>query len=491
MSGKQTAVLVPTTLLTRQHFATFRSRFDRWPVRVDAISSLSTSSASKAILDDLRSGQVDIVIGTHALLSDRVQFKDLGLLIVDEEHRFGVKDKEKIKARRTEIDILTLTATPIPRTLNMAISGIRDMSIIETPPAERKSIETVISRFDDDIIVQAVERELARGGQVFFVHNMVANIDAMADYVQSICPNARVGVAHGQTSRKELERVMEQFLDRRSNVLVTSAIIGSGIDIASANTIIINRADKFGLADLYQLRGRVGRSKVRGYTLLLIPAVGQITKDAQKRLSAIKEYELRGAGFQMALRDMEIRGVGEILGHAQWGYVAAIGFELYQQMLKEAVDKLQGKPIIPELDPEIKIGLDAYIPDDYCPDQHLRLGLYKRLASATQEDIVKIHDELNDMYGPAPQPVKILLFIAEIRDMLKALRIRKLEREDSFLRLYFAHDTMVSIDTLIHMVRQKGGRMYPEGIAEIPIGDIYGLRDILRGLSEAHQGKDG
>ena len=491
MSGKQTAVLVPTTLLTRQHLATFRSRFDRWPVRVDAISSLSNSSASKAILDDLRAGQVDIVIGTHALLSDRVQFKDLGLLIVDEEHRFGVKDKEKIKARRTEIDILTLTATPIPRTLNMAISGIRDMSIIETPPVDRKSIETMISRFDDDIIVQAVERELARGGQVFFVHNMVANIDAMADYVQSICSNARVGVAHGQTSRKELERVMEQFLDRRINVLVTSAIIGSGIDIASANTIIINRADKFGLADLYQLRGRVGRSKVKGYTLLLIPAVGQITKDAQKRLSAIKEYELLGAGFQMALRDMEIRGVGEILGHAQWGYVAAIGFELYQQMLKEAVDKLQGKPIVPELDPEIKIELDAYIPDDYCPDQHLRLGLYKRLASATQEDIVKIHDELNDMYGPAPQPVKTLLFIAEIRDTLKALRIRKLEREDSFLRLYFAHDTMVSIDTLIHMVRQSGGRMYPEGIAEIPIGDMYGLRDILRGLSDAHQGKDG
>ncbi|HQP31231.1 MAG TPA: DEAD/DEAH box helicase, partial [Deltaproteobacteria bacterium] len=488
MNGKQAAILVPTTLLARQHLATFRARFERWPLRVEGLSSFGGTQSNKAVLADVAQGKVDVVIGTQTLLSDAVKFKDLGLLVIDEEHRFGVKDKEKIKSLRAEIDILTLTATPIPRTLNMAISGIRDMSIIETPPVDRKSIETVISRFDDDTIMQAVEREFARGGQVFFVHNQVANIEEMADYIQSICPHARVGVAHGQMCRRELERIMERFLDRRINLLVSSAIIGSGIDISTANTIIINRADKFGLADLYQLRGRVGRSKTRGYALLLIPAVGQITKDAHKRLSAIKEYESLGAGFQMALRDMEIRGVGDILGHAQWGQVTAIGFELYQQMLKEAVDTLRGVQTAPELDPEIRIDRDAYIPDEYCPDQHLRLGIYKRLSTASAQEITEIHDELFDMFGPVPGPLKTLLAIAEIRDLMRGLRIRKLEWEDALLKLYFAHDTMVNIEALVELVTKHGGRMAPEGLAELKAAKIEGVLAMLHGLNDRDKG---
>jgi transcription-repair coupling factor (superfamily II helicase) len=489
MSSKQVAVLVPTTLLARQHLITFRERLDQWPVRVEALSSMSSSTGNKEILAALAEGKVDIIIGTHALLSTRVKFKDLGLLVVDEEHRFGVRHKERIKSMRAEVDVLTLTATPIPRTLNMAISGLRDLSIIETPPAERKSIETVISRFDDEAITAAITKELLRGGQIFFVHNTVSTIDSMARHIQSLSPQARVGVAHGQMPRFKLNRVMGSFLDRSITVLVTSAIISSGIDIPSANTIIINRADKFGLADLYQLRGRVGRSKVKGYALLLLPEAGQITKDARKRLAAIKEYESLGAGFHMALRDMEIRGVGDILGKAQWGHVTAIGYELYQEMLKEAIDKLQGKETVPEIDPEIRIGLDAFIPEEYCPDQHLRLGLYKRLFTASLDELNSIGDELKDLYGPLPLPVITLLFISEIRNVMKRMRLKKLERSNDLLRLYMSHDSMINLDRLISMVQEKNGRLSPQGVAEIPLGgsDVpHEIRDILYAVSRGN-----
>ncbi|HON37694.1 MAG TPA: transcription-repair coupling factor [Deltaproteobacteria bacterium] len=482
MSGKQVAVLVPTTLLARQHLNTFKERLSRWPIRVEGISGLSTSSQNAETLRALEKGGVDIIIGTHALLTDRVKFRDLGLLIVDEEHRFGVKDKEKIKAKRAEVDILTLTATPIPRTLNMAISGIRDLSIIETPPVDRKSIETTVSRFDEEEIQQAITRELMRGGQVFFVHNQVSTIEAMARRISEMVPLARVGVAHGQMSRSQLEKIMTKFLNRSVNVLVTSAIISSGIDIPSANTIVINRADKFGLADLYQLRGRVGRSKTRGAALLLTPAAGQITKDARKRLAAIKEYESLGAGFQMALRDMEIRGVGDILGRAQWGHVTAIGYELYQQMLKEAVDKLQGKEVVPEIDPEIHIHLDAFIPEEYCPDSHLRLGLYKRLFSADSSELPDIFSEISDLYGDPPAAVRELFTIAEIRDRMKKMRIKKLERQNNRLRFYLSRDSIINLGVLIEIITAREGRLYPQGVAEIPIGAEHvsnEIRDIL------------
>lgn len=422
---------------------------------------------------------MDIVIGTHALISERTKFRDLGLLIVDEEHRFGVRHKEKIKSMRSEVDVLTLTATPIPRTLNMAISGLRELSVIETPPAERKSIDTVIARFDDEEIMSAITRELERGGQVFFVHNTVSTIEAMARHIQSLCGQARVGVAHGQMPRPRLNKVMAGFLDRTTNVLVTSAIISAGIDIPNANTIIINRADKFGLADLYQLRGRVGRSKVKGFCLLLLPELGQITRDARKRLAAIKEYESLGAGFHMAMRDMEIRGVGDILGKAQWGHVTAIGYELYQEMLKDAVDKLQGREPAAEVDPEIRISLDAFIPEDYCPDQHLRLGLYKRLFSASADELMAIADELKDLYGPLPQPVRSLLFISEVRDVMKKMRFRKLEMFDEVLRLHVSRDSIMDLEKMKRLLERKKGRLRPEGFLELPVTESR-LTDEIR-----------
>jgi len=487
MSGKQVALLVPTTLLARQHLMTFRERMSRWPVRVEALSGMSTSAQGKEVLSAVEAGRVDIIIGTHALLSDKTRFRDLGLLIVDEEHRFGVQHKEKIKSFRADVDVLTLTATPIPRTLNLAISGLRELSVIETPPAERKSIDTMVSRFDDEAIAAAINRELERGGQVFFVHNAVATIDAMARHIQGLCSNARIGVAHGQMPRARLDRVMSSFMDRSITVLVCSAIISSGLDIGNANTIIINRADKFGLADLYQLRGRVGRSKIKGHALLLLPEVGQITNDARKRLAAIKEYESLGAGFHMAMRDMEIRGVGDILGHAQWGHVTAIGYELYQEMLKEAVDNLQGKQTLPEIDPEIRISIDAYIPEDYCPDQHLRLGLYKKLFSATTGELSAITDELKDLYGPLPGPVKSLLLISEVRDVMKRKRFKKLDINDEMLRLYLSRDSIIDLERIIDFVTKRMGRLRPEGMVEIPLkqDDMPGeVREILYSLSE-------
>ncbi|HPE44578.1 MAG TPA: helicase-related protein, partial [Deltaproteobacteria bacterium] len=470
---------VPTTLLAHQHLVTFRDRMEKWPVRVEALSSMGASSGNREILADLEAGRVDIVIGTHALISERTKFRDLGLLIVDEEHRFGVRHKEKIKSMRSEVDVLTLTATPIPRTLNMAISGLRELSVIETPPAERKSIDTVIARFDDEEIMSAITRELERGGQVFFVHNTVSTIEAMARHIQSLCGQARVGVAHGQMPRPRLNKVMAGFLDRTTNVLVTSAIISAGIDIPNANTIIINRADKFGLADLYQLRGRVGRSKVKGFCLLLLPELGQITRDARKRLAAIKEYESLGAGFHMAMRDMEIRGVGDILGKAQWGHVTAIGYELYQEMLKDAVDKLQGREPAAEVDPEIRISLDAFIPEDYCPDQHLRLGLYKRLFSASADELMAIADELKDLYGPLPQPVRSLLFISEVRDVMKKMRFRKLEMLDEVLRLHVSRDSIMDLEKMKRLLERKKGRLRPEGFLELPVTESR-LTDEIR-----------
>ena len=486
MSGKQVSLLVPTTLLARQHLITFRDRMAKWPIRVEALSGMSTSADSKEILLDLETGKVDVIIGTHALLSEKTKFKDLGLLVVDEEHRFGVQHKEKIKSFRAEVDVLTLTATPIPRTLNMAISGLRELSVIETPPAERKSIDTVITRFDDEAISEAITKELERGGQVFFVHNIVANIESMTRHIQSLCPQARIGVAHGQMPRSKLDRVMGSFMDRSITVLVSSAIISSGLDISNANTIIINRADKFGLADLYQLRGRVGRSKIKGHALLLLPEIGQITKDAQKRLAAIKEYESLGAGFHMAMRDMEIRGVGDILGKAQWGHVTAIGYELYQEMLHEAVDALQGKQTLPAIDPEIRISLDAYIPEDYCPDQHLRLGLYKRLFCASTDELEAISDELKDLYGSLPGPVKSLLLISEVRDVMKKKRFKKIDMSEDVLRLYLSRDSIVDLDKVIAFVTQRVGRLRPEGVIEIPLKgkDIPNeIREILYAVS--------
>ncbi|HPC46801.1 MAG TPA: transcription-repair coupling factor, partial [Deltaproteobacteria bacterium] len=485
MSGKQVAVLVPTTLLAHQHLKTFRERMGGWPIRVEALLGTRGSVRTKAVMDDLAAGKIDIVIGTHALLSDKVVFRDLGLLVIDEEHRFGVRHKELIKAKRAAIDVLTLTATPIPRTLNLAISGLRELSVIETPPVDRKAVDTTIARFDDDTILEAVNRELDRGGQVFFVHNEVSTIEAMARHIQALCTRARVGVAHGQMPRARLDHVMEAFIDRRVTLLVTSAIISSGIDIPNANTIIIDRADKFGLADLYQLRGRVGRSKTKGYCVLLLPQVGQITKDARRRLAAIKEYESLGAGFHMAMRDMEIRGVGDILGRAQWGHVTAIGYELYQEMLTEAVAVLRGEQEPRPVDPEILIGVDAYVPEDYCPDQHLRLGLYRRLFGASAAELPEIALELEDLYGPMPEPVRALLGVSEIRDIMKRRAMKKVEVREGMLRLWVSRDSILNLEALKSILQGRHGRLRPEGVIEIPLDGsktVDEVKDILYAL---------
>jgi len=404
-SGKQIAILVPTTLLAQQHYENFADRFANWPVNVGLLSRFTASKATKTTLDHLESGKTDIVIGTHKLLSSDVKFKDLGLLIIDEEHRFGVQQKEKVKALRANIDILTLTATPIPRTLNMSMSAIRDLSIIATPPARRLSVKTFVREFNDDLIKESVLREILRGGQVYFLHNTVKDIEKTQRKLQELIPEARIGIGHGQMNERQLERVMQDFYHRRFNVLLCTTIIETGIDIPTANTIIIERADKFGLAQLHQLRGRVGRSHHQAYCYMLTPPVKTMTKDALKRLEAIESSQDLGAGFTLATHDLEIRGAGELLGDEQSGHIEGIGFSLYMDMLEKAVNAIKtGKSFdINDMDnhgPEINLRLAAIIDSDYVPDINMRLSLYKRIASCTDDDQLRdLQIEMIDRFG--------------------------------------------------------------------------------------------
>ncbi|HSQ07136.1 MAG TPA: transcription-repair coupling factor, partial [Chromatiaceae bacterium] len=385
--GRQVAVLVPTTLLAEQHFQNFSDRFADWPVKVESLSRFRTAKEQKQVFEGLAKGTIDIVVGTHKLLAPSIRFKDLGLAIIDEEHRFGVRHKEQLKALRAEVDILTLTATPIPRTLNMAMSGLRDLAIIATPPVERHPIKTFVSTWNDALIQEACLRELKRGGQVYFLHNEVETIDKMAATLATLVPEARIEIAHGQMRERDLERVMRDFYHQRFNILVCTTIVESGIDVPSANTIVIHRADKLGLAQLHQLRGRVGRSHHRAYAYLITPPPQSMTPDAKKRLEAIESLEDLGAGFTLATHDLEIRGAGELLGEEQSGQITEIGFSLYMDLLERAVAALKsGRE--PELDrpldhgAEIDLGIPALLPDDYLPDVHTRLVLYKRIASA-------------------------------------------------------------------------------------------------------------
>jgi len=431
--GKQVAVLVPTTLLAQQHFENFRDRFADWPVKVEVLSRFNTAKEQKAVLTQLQDGQVDIVIGTHKLLGSDIRFRDLGLLIVDEEHRFGVRQKEKIKALRADIDILTLTATPIPRTLNMAMSGMRDLSIIATPPARRLAIKTFVRQYDKPLVREAVMREILRGGQVYFLHNDVDTIaNAAADLAQLV-PEARIAIAHGQMRERELERIMSDFYHQRYNLLVCTTIIETGIDVPSANTIIMERADHLGLAQLHQLRGRVGRSHHQAYAYLLTPHPKRMTKDAVKRLEAIESLEDLGAGFTLATHDLEIRGAGELLGDEQSGQIASVGFSLYMEMLEQAVEALkQGKE--PSLDhllrsqTEIELRLPALLPEAYIPDVNLRLSMYKRLASCRQPaELDDIQVELIDRFGLLPDPAKTLIELTRLKIQAGPLGIRRLE----------------------------------------------------------------
>ncbi len=462
-SGKQVAVLVPTTLLAQQHYQNFRDRFADWPVRIEVISRFNTAKQQKTVVDALEKGQVDIVIGTHKLLSGDIQYKNLGLVIIDEEHRFGVRQKEHFKKLRHELDLLTLTATPIPRTLNMAMSGLRDISIIATPPPNRHAIKTFISEWVDAQIQEACQREIKRGGQVFFLHNDVKTMDKMARTLEKLVPEARVQIAHGQMPERELEQIMLDFYHQRFNLLISTTIIESGIDIPSANTIIINRADKLGLAQLHQLRGRVGRSHHRAYAYFVVPPKSLMSKDAVKRLEAVEASGELGAGFMLSSHDMEIRGAGELLGEDQSGQIQEIGFTLYTELLERAVNALKsGKQ--PELDapldsgPEVDLQVAALIPEDYLPDIHARLVLYKRISSAANSDeLKKLKIEMIDRFGLLPDPVKALFSITELKQKAAYLGIKKIEAHVAGGRIIFTKEPKINTEKLIELIQSQSG----------------------------------
>ncbi len=452
--GRQVAVLVPTTVLAAQHFQSFRRRFEGYALTVEMLSRFVSPAEQKEILARIAKGGVDVVVGTHRLLQRDLKFKDLGLVVVDEEHRFGVSHKERLKQLRSRLDVLTLSATPIPRTLNMGLAGVRDLSVIETPPADRLAVRTTLARFDDDVVREALQRELNRGGQVYFVHNRVQSIAGMAEHVSRLVPGARVGVGHGQMGERELERVMEQFVGGELDVLVCTAIIESGLDIPRANTIVINRADLFGLADLYQLRGRVGRSNLRAYAYLLVPEEAELTGDARKRLQALQEFTELGAGFKIATHDLEIRGAGELLGKAQSGQMAAIGFDLYSELLEEAVRRLKGEPVDKAPEPEIRLRVPAHFPLEYVEDPRQRLVLYERLTRVAEEaEVDEIRYELIDRYGPVPLPVENLLEVMKIRRLLLGLRAVSLDYTGKDLVVGFGEDPRLDPERVLALVQ--------------------------------------
>lgn len=440
IEGKQVAVLVPTTVLAEQHYQTFLERLDGFPVNVASLSRFKTQAQQRQILEGLVKGTIDVVVGTHRLLQKDVKFRDLGLLIIDEEHRFGVKDKEKIKRMRVAVDVLTLTATPIPRTLQMSLAGIRDLSTIETPPQDRRAIETRVCKYEELTIQEAIYNEIKRGGQVFFVHNHVQTIYQMAAMLGQLVPEARIAVAHGQMKERELERVMLDFIARKTDVLVCTTIIESGLDIPAANTIVINRADKFGLAQIYQLRGRVGRSSEQAYAYLLVPGENLITRDARKRLRALLDFSELGAGLKIAMNDLQIRGGGTILGSAQSGHIAAVGYELYLDLLEETVSRLKGERTESEVvDPEINVDMAAFLPESFISDTDQRLIAYKRLATASDESAVDdLVMEWRDRYGPLPAAAANLILMAKTRLILKRLGIVRVDTESEGFLLTFA-----------------------------------------------------
>ncbi len=500
--GKQVAVLVPTTLLAQQHYNSFRDRFADWPVRVEVMSRFKSAKEVQNAITELAEGKIDILIGTHKLLQDDVKFSNLGLVIIDEEHRFGVRQKEQLKALRSEVDILTLTATPIPRTLNMSIAGMRDLSIIATPPARRLSVRTFVMEANNPTIKEALLRELLRGGQVYYLHNDVKTIEKCAADLQALVPEARIAIGHGQMRERDLEQVMSDFYHKRFNVLVASTIIETGIDVPSANTIIIERADKFGLAQLHQLRGRVGRSHHQAYAYLLTPPRKAMTDDAQKRLEAIANAQDLGAGFVLATHDLEIRGAGELLGEGQSGQIQAVGFTLYMEMLERAVKAIR-KGEQPNLEqplgggPEINLRLPALIPEDYLPDVHARLILYKRIANAADEDGLKeLQVEMIDRFGLLPEPTKNLVRLTLLKLQAEKLGITKIDAGPQGGRIEFSADTSVDPMVLIKLIQSQPNRYKFEGATlfkfqvpmERPEERFNTLEALLERLSPNEQG---
>jgi transcription-repair coupling factor (superfamily II helicase) len=470
---KQVAVLVPTTLLAQQHFETFKDRFADWPVNIALLSRFVGGKAQEQTLLDLAEGRADIVIGTHKLLQEQIRYKNLGLLIIDEEHRFGVRQKDRLLALRATVDILTLTATPIPRTLNLAMTDMRDLSIIATPPARRLSVKTFVRQASQALITEAVHRELLRGGQVFYLHNEVKTIERAAEELRRLVPEARVGVGHGQLRESELERVMADFYHKRFNVLVCSTIIETGIDIPSANTIIIERADTFGLAQLHQLRGRVGRSHHQAYAYLLTPHPREMTADAAKRIDAIMAADTLGAGFTLASHDLEIRGAGELLGEEQSGHMHSIGFTLYSEMLAQTVKLLkEGKT--PNLDKplqsgtEVNLRIPALLPDTYLPDVHGRLMMYKRLANARSDaDLRELKVEMIDRFGLLPEPARYLFDVTRLKLLAEALGIAKIEAAAGGGKIRFAQDTLIDPLAIVRLVQKESSRYSLNGPTEL------------------------
>lgn len=460
-NGKQVALLCPTTLLAEQHAQTFADRFADWPVNVAELSRFRSGKEVAATIEGIAKGTVDIVIGTHKILSKDVQFKELGLVIIDEEHRFGVRQKEALKALRAEVDVLTLTATPIPRTLGMSLEGIRDFSVIATAPQKRLAIKTFVRREDGSTIREAVLRELKRGGQVYFLHNEVETINNRKARLQELVPEARIAVAHGQMPERELEEVMKGFYQQRFNVLLCTTIIETGIDVPSANTIIIHRADRLGLAQLHQLRGRVGRSHHQAYAYLLTPGEDAITNNAKKRLEAIQSMEELGSGFFLAMHDLEIRGTGEVLGESQSGNIHEIGFSMYTDMLNEAVRALKAgeepdleSPFAPVC--EVKLHTSALLPSDYCGDVHARLAIYKRLSHAKNEDeLLSIQEELIDRFGKLPEPAVMLITTHRLRILAEPLGIIRLDISDEQAMLHFGPKANIDPLRMIELVQKQ------------------------------------
>ncbi|MGA7457947.1 MAG: TRCF domain-containing protein, partial [Methyloceanibacter sp.] len=459
LAGKQAAVVVPTTLLARQHFHTFTERFRGFPVKVAQASRLITPKERAEVKAGIKSGDIDIVIGTHALLAKGIEFADLGLLIVDEEQHFGVQHKERLKQLREDVHVLTLTATPIPRTLQLALSGVREMSLISTPPVDRLAVRTYVMPFDPVILREALLRERFRGGQTFFVVPRISDLDDAAAFLKEHAPELKVAHAHGQMGSRELDQVMNAFYDRQYDVLLSTSIVESGLDIPSANTLIVYRADMFGLAQLYQLRGRVGRSKIRAYAYFTIPADARLTPAAEKRLKVLQSLDTLGAGFVLASHDLDIRGAGNLLGEEQSGHIREVGYELYQSMLEEAVAALRGGDGVVEdqWSPRINLGTSVLIPEEYVPDLQVRLGLYRRLSGVeSHEAIEAFAAELIDRFGPLPQEVRHLLDIVEIKGLCRQAGIEQIDAGPKGAVIAFRNKSFANPEGLIDFIRKEG-----------------------------------
>ncbi|MBQ3777236.1 MAG: DEAD/DEAH box helicase, partial [Fibrobacter sp.] len=438
-SNKQVAILVPTTILAAQHYENFCERFAAYPVKIALMNRYKSAKEKKEIFKEIAAGTVNIVIGTHALLSNKSEFKDLGLLIIDEEQKFGVKQKEKLRQLRLAVDTLSMSATPIPRSLHLSMTGVRDISLINTPPINRLPVETKLMQRDDEVLKNAILDELARGGQVFVVNDRVQTIYKLTEDIEAMAPDAKVAVAHGQMEDHELERVMDAFLSRKFDILVSTSIIESGLDVPNANTIIIMNAHHFGISQLYQMRGRVGRSSVLAKAFLVIPQRGEISQESMRRLKALEQFTDLGSGYQLAMRDLEIRGAGNLLGQEQHGFIAEVGFETYVRLVREAVEMLRGGALEKPIQPRVEIGVDAYLPEDYVEDGLTRISLYQRIARITsQADVQNIESELQDRFGPVPTPAKMLLLVTELGLLAGRLRIQGLALRKGVIVATFA-----------------------------------------------------